>query len=202
MDSFEFNKIAGAVLGTLLFVMSLSVISGGLMTPAKPAIPGYDLPSAAPEGAGAAPPEPAVPLPVLLAKADPAVGLKKAAICSTCHSFGKGEASKSTGPNLWGIVGRVHAASKDFDYSEANKAMGAKGEKWTYDEIFDFIKNPKAHMPGTKMTFPGMAKAEDRAAVIAYLRTLSDSPEPLPAVTAEAEPQKQPAPEAPKQPTK
>ncbi|MFI5014711.1 MAG: c-type cytochrome [Hyphomicrobiales bacterium] len=206
MDSFEFNKIAGAVLGTLLFVMGLNIASGGLFTPAKPAIPGYDLPSAAPGGAGAAPPEPAVPLPELLAKADPASGQKKVAICSTCHSFGKGEASKPTGPNLWGIVGRVHAADKDFAYSDANKEMGAKGDKWTYDEIFDFIKNPKAHMPGTKMTYAGMPKAEDRAAVIAYLRSLSDSPEPLPAVTAQAqpapEPPKQPAPAAPAQPPK
>jgi cytochrome c len=193
MDSFEFNKIAGAVLGTLLFVMALSVVSGGLFTPAKPAIPGYALPSAAPEGAGAPAPEPTVPLPELLAKADPAAGKKDATICSTCHSFGKGEASKPTGPNLWGIVGRVHAADKDFDYSQANRDLGAKGEKWTYDAIFNFIKNPKAYMAGTKMTFVGMASAEDRAAVLAYLRTLSDNPEPLPAVTAQAQPAGEPA---------
>ena len=196
MDSFEFNKIAGAVLGTLLFVMGVSVLSGALFTPAKPAIPGYDLPAAKAEGAAPEAPKPAVPLPVLLSKATADSGKRKASICSTCHSFGKGEASKPTGPNLWGIVGRVHAEDKDFSYSDANKELGAKGVKWTYDEIFDFIKNPKAHMPGTKMTYIGMAKAEDRAAVLAYLRTLSDNPEPLPAVTAEA----QPAPEAPKSP--
>jgi cytochrome c len=202
MDSFEFNKIAGAVLGTLLFVMALSVVSGGLFTPAKPAIPGYDLPSAAPEGAGAPAPEPTVPLPELLAKADPDVGKKNAAICSTCHSFGKGEPSKPTGPNLWGIIGRVHAADKDFDYSQANRDLGAKGEKWTYDAIFNFIKNPRAYMSGTKMTFAGMSSPEDRAAVLAYLRTLSDNPEPLPEVTAQAQPQ-QPAPkgEPAKQPS-
>ena len=188
MDSFEFNKIAGALLGTLLFVMALSVVSGGLFTPAKPAIPGYDLPSAAAEGGKGPAAEPEQPLPVLLAKADAAAGQKKAAICSTCHSFGKGEASKPTGPNLWGVVGRVHAADKDFEYSAANKDLGAKGEKWTYDAIFDFIKNPKGYLPGTKMTFIGMPKAEDRAAVLAYLRTLSDDPVALPQVTAEAQP--------------
>jgi cytochrome c len=193
MDSFEFNKIAGGVLGTLLFVMALSVVSGGLFTPAKPAIPGYALPSAAPEGAGAAAPEPVVPLPELLAKADATAGQKKAAICSTCHSFGKGEASKPTGPNLWGIIGRVHAADKDFDYSQANRELGAKGEKWTYDAIFNFIKNPKSYMSGTKMTFVGMSDAQDRAAVLAYLRTLSDNPEPLPAMTAQAQPAGEPA---------
>lgn len=204
MDSFEFNKVAGAVLGTLLFVMGVSVLSGGLFTPAKPAIPGYDLPSAKAEGAAAEAPKPAVPLPVLLSKADADSGKRKAGICSTCHSFGKGEASKPTGPNLWGIVGRVHASDKDFAYSDVNKELGAKGVKWTYEEIFDFIKDPRAHMPGTKMTYAGMADPEDRAAVIAYLRTLSDSPEPLPAVTAEAAPapqapkEGQPAPEAPK----
>jgi cytochrome c len=190
MDSFEFNKMAGAVLGTLLLVMGVSVLSGGLFTPAKPAIPGYDLPSAKAEGAGKEAPEPVVPLPVLLSKADPETGKRRAAICSTCHSFGKGEASKTTGPNLWGIVGRVHATAKDFNgYSDANKELGAKGTKWTYDEIFDFIKDPKTHMPGTKMTFAGMTDAADRAAVISYLRTLSDNPEPLPTVTAEAQPQ-------------
>ena len=194
MDSFEFNKIAGAVLGTSLFVMALSVVSGGLFTPAKPAIPGYDLPSAAPESKGGAPAaEPTLPLPELLAKADPAAGQKDTAICSTCHSFGKGEPSKTTGPNLYGIVGRVHAADKDFDYSQANRDLGAKGEKWTYDAIFNFIKGPRDYMPGTKMTFAGMPKAEDRANVLAYLRTLSDNPEPLPAVTAQAAPAAAPA---------
>jgi cytochrome c len=190
MDSFEFNKIAGAILGTLLFTMSLSVISGGIFTPAKPAIPGFDLPSAAPEGAAPGPAEPQVPLPELLASADPASGQKKAAICATCHSFGKGDPSKPTGPNLWGIIGRVHAADKDFVYSDANKELGAKGVKWTYDEIFEFIKNPREHMPGTKMTFAGMPSGKDRAAVLAYLRTLSDNPEPLPQATAAAEPVK------------
>jgi cytochrome c len=189
MDSFEFNKIAGAVLGTLLFVMALSVVSGGLFTPAKPAIPGYDLPSAPPEGKGGAPAaEPTLPLPELLAKADPAAGQKDTAICSTCHSFAKGEPSKTTGPNLYGVVGRVHAADKDFDYSQANRDLGAKGDKWTYDAIFNFIKGPRDFMPGTKMTFAGMPKADDRANVLAYLRTLSDNPEPLPAVTAQAQP--------------
>ncbi len=194
MDSFEFNKIAGAVLGTALFVMAMSVVSGGLFTPAKPAIPGYDLPSAAPEGKGGAPAaEPTVPLPELLAKADPTAGKRDATICSTCHSFGKGEPSKTTGPNLWGIVGRVHAADKDFDYSQANRDLGAKGEKWTYDAIFNFIKGPRDYMPGTKMTFAGMPSAESRANVLAYLRTLSDNPEPLPAVTAQAAPAAAPA---------
>ncbi|MFI4995947.1 MAG: c-type cytochrome, partial [Hyphomicrobiales bacterium] len=89
---------------------------------------------------------------------DAASGQKKAAICSTCHSFGKGDASKPTGPNLWGIVGRVHAANKDFEYSAVNKELGAKGEKWTYDAIFEFIKSPKTYMSGTKMTFAGHAE--------------------------------------------
>ena len=106
-----------------------------------------------------------------------------------------------------GIVGRVHAADKDFDYSQANRDLGAKGEKWTYDAIFNFIKGPRDYMPGTKMTFAGMPKAEDRADVLAYLRTLSDNPEPLPAVTAQAtarrrtgkEPAGAPAPATPAQ---
>ena len=170
MDSFEFNKIAGGVLGTLLFVMALSVVSGGLFTPAKPAIPGYDLPSAAPEGKGGAPAAaPMLPLPELLAKADPEAGKRDAAICSTCHSFGKGEPSKTTGPSLWGIIGRVHAADKDFDYSQANRDLGAKGEKWTYDAIFNFIKGPRDYMPGTKMTFAGIKSENEINNLWAYV---------------------------------
>jgi cytochrome c len=112
----------------------------------------------------------------LLKAADPAAGEKVAAKCKACHSFDKGGAKK-VGPNLWDIVGAKPAHSPDFTYSEAIKGLG---KEWTYEELDKFLSAPKQYAPGTKMQFAGVKDAQDRAALIAYLRTLSDSPKPLP----------------------
>lgn len=119
---------------------------------------------------------PAASLPDLLKAADPAAGEKIAMKCKACHDFTKGGPNK-VGPNLWDIVGAKHAHRDDFNYSDAIK--GLSGD-WTYENLDRFLTKPKDYAPGTKMAFPGLPKAEDRAAVIAYLRTLSDSPKPLP----------------------
>jgi cytochrome c len=177
MDSFELNKIVGALLGTLLFAMSLNIFAGALYAPRKPVVPGYDLP-AADEAAGAAQPqEAAEPLPVLLAKADPAKGEKAAqAACTSCHIFQKSGPTKQ-GPTLFGVVGRQVASVGGYAYSEA---MKAKGGSWDLEHINEFITNPRKIIPGTKMTYAGMTRAQQRADVIAFLNSLSDSPQPLP----------------------
>jgi cytochrome c len=112
----------------------------------------------------------------LIRTADPAAGQAIAKKCLTCHSLDQGGAAK-TGPNLWNIVGGPHAHMEGFKYSTA---MQASTGTWDYAALDQFLTSPKAYIPGTKMTFPGVKKPADRAAVIAYLRSLSDNPVPLP----------------------
>lgn len=181
MDSFELNKIAGAVLGTLLFVMSIGMVASAVFAPKKPAVPGYALAGAeeAKPAAGAAAAAPSVPLPELLAKADAARGQTAARACVACHSFEKGGANK-VGPALWDVVGRAKAAVEGFGYSGALKERGGKGETWDYAALDGFLANPRQYAPGTTMAFAGISRPEQRADVIAYLRSLSDNPKPLP----------------------
>ncbi len=172
-------RILGALLGSTLFALLLGVLSNTLVSEIKPAKPGYELPGVeAPAAAAAASPAAAaVPLPVLLAKADPAKGQALTKICATCHSFGKGEPAK-VGPNLYGVVDRPKGSQAGFAYSDG---MKAKGGNWTFDDLNAFITSPKTFVAGTKMAFGGEPDPGKRADIIAYLRTLSDSPVPLPA---------------------
>lgn len=187
MDSFELNKIAGAILGTLLFVMGLGVISSILFNPGVPLVPGYDLPAAeeAGEGAGAAPAVVVPPIALRLTTADPARGQKAVAKCAACHTFTPGGPVK-TGPNLFNIVERTIGAAEGFGYTAGMREHATKGDKWTYESLDTFIHAPKQFVPGTAMNFVGIGKPDERADIIAYLRTLSDNPAPLPPPPAEA----------------
>ncbi len=182
MNSFELNKIMGAVFGALMLALGLNILSGILLTPKKPAVPGYDLPvaEAATGGGGGGAPAPAEPLPVLLASADVGRGTAAAKKCASCHTFEKG-APNRVGPNLYNVVEVSKAHIPGFAYSASMKDRAAKGEKWGYEELYKFLENPRGYLPGTSMAFAGIRDPKERADIITYLRSLSDSPPPLPA---------------------
>ncbi len=125
-------------------------------------------------GVGAAP---AADIKTLLASADAGAGEKIFGKCKACHNADKGGANQ-VGPNLWNVVGAPIAHHEGFSYSPA--LAGKSGGKWTYEELDTYLTSPKSFAPGTKMTFAGLTKAEDRANVIAFLRSRSDTPPPLP----------------------
>jgi cytochrome c len=188
MDSFELNKILGAILGTLLFVMGVGFLAEAIYEPAHGGGPGYDLPAAPAEGGpgdqNAAPAGP-VDIGTLLASADPKAGEAAAKKCAACHDFTEGGPNK-TGPNLYGIVGEKIADVPGFSFSEALKAHAS--ETWDYAKLNQWLISPKTFAPGTKMTYAGDKDDKDRANLIAYLSTLSKSPVPFPAPAAPAAP--------------
>ena len=183
MNSFELNKILGAILGTCLITLALNIGAGAIFAPEKPEKPGYAI--AVTEHGGepkSAAKEPEQPIETLMASASVEKGQATAKQCQACHTFEKGGPNR-VGPNLWGIVDRPRASEAGFNYSAA---MKAKGGKWTYDELNKFLASPRSYIQGTAMTFAGLARDTQRADVIGYLRTQSDSPVPLPKAAANA----------------
>ena len=177
MDSYEINKILGAVLFTCMCLLSLNIGANALFTPGKPAKPGYEIvvqeQKAGPQTAAVTPDE---PIEKLLAAATVERGESAAKKCAACHTFAKGEPNR-VGPNLWGVVGRAKAAVPGFNYSAA---MKAKGGNWTIEELNAYLINPKAMVPGTTMSFAGVPRGSERADLIAFLNARSDNPASLP----------------------
>jgi cytochrome c len=177
MNSFELNKILGAILGCCLITLALNIAAGAIFSPDKPAKPGYAIAAKEESGAaGEAKKEPSQPIEVLLANASVEKGQATAKQCGACHTFEKGGPNR-VGPNLWNIVGSERGEGRGFNFSAA---MKAKGGTWTYEELNKFLTNPRSYIPGTAMTFAGLSRDQQRADVIDYLRTLSDNPQPLP----------------------
>lgn len=178
MDSFELNKILGAVLFTCLVTLALNITTDAIFTPEKPAKPGYEITvtEKPADSAKQQAPAPQEPIEKLLASAKPDRGQQSAKKCESCHTLTKGGPNK-VGPNLWGVVNRPKGSEPGFSYSDAIKS---KGGKWTIDDLDQFLTSPRGYAPGTKMSFPGLPKGSERADVIAYLNSLSDSPAPLP----------------------
>jgi len=183
MSSFDFNKIAMAFLGTIFIVFSLSLLSDSIFHAEAPEQPGYIIEVAESSGGSeeAVDTGPAFePVELLLANADLAAGENEFKKCAACHSWEKGGANK-VGPNLWDVVGSpIGSHIADYNYSAALKEYGAGGTVWTYEELNGFLWKPKTFIKGTAMGFAGLRDVEDRANLIAWLRSHSDTPQPLP----------------------
>ena len=178
MDSFELNKIMGAILGTCLVLLVTNFTANAIFAPKPLAKPGFEIAvkEAAGEAKQAAAAPASEPIEKLLQTASVEKGEAAAKKCAACHTFEKNGPNR-VGPNLYNIVNRERASAPGFNYSAG---MKGKPGKWTYDDLNQFIANPKGFVPGTAMGFAGIAKDSERADVIDYLHTLSDSPAPLP----------------------
>ena len=179
--SLEGNKLVAAILTAGIVGMGSAVFAGILYRPHHLEEPVYVVEAAAPAGGGAEAAAPAAaesqPIATLLASANADNGAKTAKKCAACHNLDASGANK-VGPGLWNVVNRPIASHEGFSYSEA--LASKKDQTWDYDHLNHFLTSPKTYAPGTKMSFAGISKDSERADVIAYLRTLSDNPAPLP----------------------
>ena len=179
MDSFEINKIIAAVLLVALLVIGIGKVSNILFYVEKPKTPGYAVEVEQVSGSSITTTEvveKVVDIAALMALGDVASGEKIFKKCAACHSINKGGKHK-IGPALYNVVGRKVGGVEDYKYS---KALIAYEKEWTFEELNGFLIKPAKHIKGTKMAFAGLRKEADRASVIKYLNTNSDSPLPLP----------------------
>jgi cytochrome c len=193
MDTMEVNKGIAAVLVVGIVFFLAGWIGDNLVTQTEPSKPALDIKTTATAGASseAAKPAPLAPVSPLLASADPAAGeAYTRRVCTVCHTFTQG-GHPLVGPNLYGVVTAPHDHEVGFNYSPALEKL--KGQPWTYEALNEWLFKPSQVAPGTRMTFAGIPSAKDRANVIAYLRTLSPTPVPLPSAEAAAAPAAAPA---------
>ena len=177
MDSLKFNKIAAALLSSILLIMMFGKIGNFLVNPNTDVSNAYPIEVPESNTAEAKEEKEVIiePITALLATANLESGLKIAKKCVACHGFDAGGPNK-VGPNLYDIVNKDQGKA-DYAYS---KVLAALNGKWTYEELNKFLYKPKLYSKGTKMNYAGLSKTKDRANLIAWLRTKSDNPVPLP----------------------
>ena len=179
----RFNTIAGWVLFAGIVALGSSIVAGNYFHSERPEKMGYPIAGVQEEGSGAA--EAEKPIEFYLASADVTKGQQIFNKCMACHNADKGGANQM-GPNLWGVLGLPIAEDRNgFAFSDALKKVGGT---WNWDNLSKWLTSPKAFAPGTKMTFAGLSNPQDRADVIAFLNTHSDSPQPLPKAPPAAAP--------------
>ena len=182
MDSFEINKIIAAVLLTALIIIGIGKFTDILFHVEKPKESAYKIEGLevvatnASAGSSEAKVVQAVDIKALLAMGDLAHGEKVFKKCTACHQIAA-SGKNMIGPNLWGVIGRTSGSVNDYKYS---KAMIAHAKKWSFEEMNSYLIKPQAHIKGTKMAFAGLRKEKDRASVILYMNSKSDSPKPTP----------------------
>ena len=177
MGGMEFNKIFAAILVAGIIAMLAGFVADKMVHPHKLKENAYKIEGVASTGGGAAVEKMPEPILAMLAAADVERGQKVAKACAACHNFDKGGAN-GVGPGLWNVVGAKKQAHAGYTYSGTLNTNG--GDVWEYENLNKFLWNPKKYAPGTKMNYVGIKKPEDRAAVVAWLRTLADSPKALP----------------------
>lgn len=178
MEALEVNKIAGAVLTALLVIFGGRTLLDIVYKEHAPEKPGWALPVTEPKQVAAKEEAPFDVKTVLaqIGKASADNGKDVFKRCLQCHTPEKGGPNR-VGPNLYGIVDRPRASHAGFPYSEAMKSHPGN---WTFEELAKYLHDPKADIPGNKMAFAGIKDNAELADLLAYVRTLSDSPAPLP----------------------
>jgi cytochrome c len=175
------NTIAGWVLFAGIIALGSSIVAGEMFHSERPEKMGYPIEGVVVEGEGGASAA-EEPIEAFLAKADVAKGEQVFNKCTACHNVAKGGANQ-LGPNLWGVMGEPVGKGHGFPFSPA---LSGKGGNWDWTTMSAWLANPKGFAPGTKMTFAGLSKPQDRADVIAFLNSKSDAPKPLPTAPAVA----------------
>ncbi|VAW05440.1 Cytochrome c2 [hydrothermal vent metagenome] len=176
------NTIAGWVLAGGIAALGFSIVSGKYFhadKPERPEVMGYAIEGVESSGGGAK----EVPMSVLLANSDVAAGEKVFKKCLACHTVEQGGAD-GIGPNLYGVLGKPHGAKPGFAFSDALKSISGN---WDFDNMNEWLISPRKYANGTKMTFAGLGKPEDRANIIAYMNAQgSNLPFPEPPAVEEA----------------
>jgi cytochrome c len=181
MKNLETNKIVASVLLAVLIALLCGKAADVLYRPETHLVErGYEVAVEGKEGGVAKDEGPKASFEELLAQGTPEAGKKVFEKCAACHDATQGAAHR-VGPNLYGVLGKKKAAAEGFAYSDA---MKGKGGEWSIADLHEFLKNPRAYVPGTKMSFKGLSKDKDVADVILYLRGMGSPDVPLPAAPA------------------